>query len=290
MKESINAYLANLAIEELMQSKWGEKLKQAIALFESAQEHLYALADKKDEAEMTQVKMATVLVVSVLTKVSKGKLPTQFTADDWKSVVSDVSEYAILQDDQKYSEFVFFMYEKYIRFYGRQISIYGSDETVNSILSLADELQKKAEALNNGEMSEEAYIEDCMWISLEAIVKLLASTAMRLGDNEYTRFAEALALFAFEYGRLRLFRQEQELLDMYLVSQYALDKQLQDKYEAYIAELKKQSEQFMCLIDNAFAPDFRDAFLNSILLSQSAGVSSEEILLTDEDIDDFFLN
>ena len=290
MNEAINAYLANLAIEELMQSKWGEKLKQAIALFESAQEQLYALADKKDEAEMTQVKMATVLVVSVLTKVSKGKSPTKFTADDWKSVVSDVSEYAILQDDQKYSEFVFFMYEKYIRFYGRQISIYASDETVNSILSLADELQKKAEALNNGEMSEEAYIEDCMWISLEAIVKLLASTAMRLGDNEYTRFAEAFAMFAFEYGRLRLFRQEQELLDMYLVSQYALDKQLQDKYEAYIAELKKQSEQFMCLIDNAFSPDFRDAFLNSILLAQSAGVSSEEILSTDEDIDDFFLN
>lgn len=290
MNEAIKAYLANLAIEELMQSKWGDKLKQAIALFESAQEHLYALADKKDEAEMTQVKAATVLVVSVLTKVSKGKSPTQFTADDWKSVVSDVSEYAILQDDQKYSEFVFFMYEKYIRFYGQQISIYASDEAVNSILSLADELKKKAKALNDGELSEVAYIEDCMWISLEAIVKLLASTAMRLGDSEYTRFAEALAMFAFEYGRLRLFRKEQELLDMYLVSQYALDKQLQDKYEAYIAELKKQSEQFMCLIDNAFAPDFRDAFLNSILLAQSVGVSNEEILSTDEDIDDFFLN
>ena len=290
MNEAINAYLANLAIEELMQSKWGDKLKQAIALFESAQEHLYALADKKDEAEMTQVKVATILVVSVLTKISKGKSPTQFTADDWKSVVSDISEYAVLQDNQKYSEFVFFMYEKYIRFYGQQIRIYASDQTLNSILSLADELQNKAEALNRGELSEVVYIEDCMWISLEAIVKLLASTAMRLGDNEYTPFAEALALFAFEYGRLRLFRQEQELLDMYLVSQYALDKQLRDKYEAYIAELKKQSEQFMCLIENAFAPDFKDAFLNSILLAQSAGVGSEEILSTDEDIDDFFLN
>ena len=290
MNEAINAYLANLAIEELMQSKWGDKLRVAMSIFESAQEHLYALADKKDEMEMTKVKAATVLTVSMLTKVSKGKSPTQFTADDWKSVVSDVSEYAILQDNQKYSEFVFFMYEKYIRFYGRQISIYASEETVNSIFSLADELQNKTKALNNGELSEVTYIEDCMWISLEAIIKLLASTAMQLGNNEYTRFAEALALFAFEYGRLRLFQPEQELLDMYLVSQYALDKQLQDKYEAYIAELKKQSEQFMSLVDNAFAPDFRHAFLHSILLAEAVGVGSDEILTTDEDIDDFFMN
>ena len=54
--------------------------------------------------------------------------------------------------------------------------------------------------------------------------------------------------------------------------------------------LKKESEKFCTLIDNAFAPNFRDAFLHSVLLAKALGVNEKEILFTTEDIDSFFLD
>ena len=44
------------------------------------------------------------------------------------------------------------------------------------------------------------------------------------------------------------------------------------------------------LVDNAFAPNFRDAFLHSVLLAKAVGVKEEEILVSTEDIDSFFLD
>ena len=43
------------------------------------------------------------------------------------------------------------------------------------------------------------------------------------------------------------------------------------------------------LIENAFAPDFRNELISSVELARAAGVKEEEILNTQEDIDEFFL-
>lgn len=55
-------------------------------------------------------------------------------------------------------------------------------------------------------------------------------------------------------------------------------------------DLQKQAEEFGTLIDNAFSSNFRDSFLHSIILAQSIGVSNKDLLVSTEEIDDFFLN
>ena len=52
----------------------------------------------------------------------------------------------------------------------------------------------------------------------------------------------------------------------------------------------KQSEQFNSLIENAFSPNFGDAFLKSVTLANVAGVKQDEILSSRDDIDCFFLD
>lgn len=64
---------------------------------------------------------------------------------------------------------------------------------------------------------------------------------------------------------------------------------MEQKYATYLEELQKESEQFYTMIDNAFAPNFRDTFLHSILLARAAGVKEGDILSSTEDIDSFFL-
>ena len=290
MEQNLEQLLKDLALEQLMKSPLGEQLQQAIHIFDKVQDHYFALAEKQDEMGMTGIKVVTILTFSILRKIASGKKPSELNKDDWKDIAADVSQYAVLTDDQQYSVLVFNLYESYIRNSVIQIEEIISAETAAVINGLADELRSKANALSAGYISEVAYIEDCLWISLEAMIKLLACTATLYGDQRISDFTQALASYAFEYGRLMLYSRELEIVNQFIEAQYQLDAELEQKYAAYLEDLQKESQQFYTLIDNAFAPNFRDAFLHSILLAKAAGVKGTDILSSTEDIDSFFLD
>ena len=201
-----------------------------------------------------------------------------------------MSEYAVLLDGEQYSIFVFQLYEKCIRASAASIQGFASCETVEAIKKLADELHDREALFRDGKLSEGNYTEDCLWISLEAMAKLIASSASMFCGQQTAEFTQALASCAFEYGRLMLYRKEQALVTQFIEFQYRLDEELEKQYAEYLAELETQSKQFYALIDHAFDPDFRTAFLHSILLAEAAGVKESEILSSTEDIDSFFLD
>ena len=273
-----------------MKSPLGDQIQHAMHIFDKVQAHYFALAEKQDEMGMTGIKAVTVLTFAILRKIADGKLPSQLDGQDWKEIAAVVDQYAVLADDQQYSVFIFSLYERYIRHSVIQIEEIISEETAAMINGLADELRSKADALGAGYISEVTYIEDCLWISLEAMLKLLASTAALCNDQRIADFAQALTSYAFEYGRLMLYSRELEIVNQFIESQYQLDAELEQKYAAYLEDLQKESQQFFALVDNAFAPNFRDAFLHSIFLAKTVGVKEEEILASAEDIDSFFLD
>ena len=281
---------AQFALEQLMKMPAGEKLQQALQLIQTMQEHLAALSAKEEAPSVTGAKVATVLTLAVLKKIADGKTPSSFNKEDWEELGHAVSEYAILLDGEQYSIFVFQLYEKYIRSSAEMIARLASPETVKAIMSLADDLHSNEILFRNGQLSEVAYTEDCLWISLEAMIKLIASAASMFCGQQATEFAQALASCAFEYGRLMLYRKEQALITQFIEFQYRLDKELEKQYAEYLSELEAQSTKFRTLIDHAFDPDFRTAFLHSILLAEAAGVKESEILSSTEDIDSFFLD
>ena len=282
--------VAQFALEQLMKTPAGERLQQALQLIQTMQEHLAALSAKEEAPSVTGAKAATVLTLAVLKKIASGKTPSSFNKEDWEELGHAVSEYAILLDGEQYSIFIVQLYEKYIRSSAEMIARLASPETVKAIISLADELRSKEILFRNGQLSEVAYTEDCLWISLEAMIKLIASAASMFCGQQAAEFTQALTSCAFEYGRLMLYRKEQMLISQFTESQYRLDEDLEKQYAEYLAELEEQSKQFYALIDHAFAPDFRTAFLHSILLANAAGVKESEILSSTEDIDSFFLS
>ena len=290
MEQKLEQLVKDFALEQLMQTPAGKQLQHAMQIFQTVQNHYFALAEKQDEKGMTGIKAITIMTFSILKKTADGKMPSELDKDDWKDIASDVSQLAVLADDQQYSVFIFSLYERYIHHSVIQIEDVISEETAGMINGLADELHSKAAALGAGYITEVTYIEDCLWISLEAMIKLLACTATLYGDQRIADFSQALASYAFEYGRLMLYSRELEIVNQFIKSQYQLDAELEQKYAAYLEDLQKESEKFCALIDNAFAPNFRDAFLHSVLLAKATGVRAEEILSTTEDIDSFFLD
>lgn len=55
-------------------------------------------------------------------------------------------------------------------------------------------------------------------------------------------------------------------------------------------KVNRQSEIFMGLIENAFAPDFKSRLNNSVHLAQLTGVKEQDILKNVNDVDAFFLD
>lgn len=283
-------FISDLTIEQLMSSPVGERLQFAAQTLDKIQENLYALSDKQDELGMTGIKAATVLTFAMLKKLAEGKKPSELNNDDWKDIAKAVSDHAVIADDQLYSVFIFRMYERYIFSSAEAIGNIAPADVTAAIKRLAEELHRKSELLISGQISEVAYTEDCLWISLEAMIKLIASTTLLCGNKELSEMVQALSTYAFEYGRMVLYQKEQQLIGEYLEGQKQLDETLEKKYSQFLAELQEQTLQFRMLIDHAFAEDFRGSYLASIKLALSAGVPESEVLKTTGDIDDFFLD
>ena len=289
MENNLKSYLKNLALDQLLNTPVGEKLGQAMETIQVVQNHFYAILEKRGEQELTGGKAAKITTFAILRKIAEGKSPSKFEADDWKDIAGAVSKFAILPSDQEYSVFIFTLFERYIRCSAELIKGVVPSKIIDTINALADELHNNAELLRNGIITEVKYTEDCLWAALEAMVKLLASATALMGDKRITDFSQAVASFAFEYGRLMLYRREQEIVNQFIISQYQLDEELEHKYTLFLAELNNQAEQFYLLVENAFVPNFRNAFLQSILLAKAAGVRDEDILSCREEIDSFFM-
>lgn len=281
--------LRDFAMEELIASPAGEKLRQAMEAVESVQRHVAALMQKDEEERLTLLKIGTVFQLFLIDTLASGKKASELTDEDWKHIAAQVSRYAILEEGQCYSEFVFSCYADYIRISSKVISEKASEDTANAISSLADEIEALGNQLHKETITEPKYVEECLWLSLEAMVKLLSAwLGMHMGV-EFSKLTQAVSQLAFEYGRYVLYAKEQALLESYLNNQRILDDQLQRQYDAFLQELQENAAQFQSLIDKAFSADIHEALMHSSALARAAGVKEEELLKSIEDVDYFFM-
>ena len=268
----------------------GDDLEKFVPVLDKVQTAVYALANNSDSEELTRLKVGTVLLLSILKKAKAGQSPQQFTEEDWADIAKDVSTYAIEMDGRDYTAGIFRLYAVWISQTAKQLTGLVPLTRTKAIQDLADEINWKIEQLGNEEITEPAFVDDCLWISLEAVIKILAAYMGLRTLPEVGALIESAASAGFWYARLMLLKKEQRLLTEYLENQYALDEELEAKLESFKAELQADADQFNHLIENAFAPDFRNDLISSVELARAAGVAEEEILTTQEDIDSFFLD
>jgi hypothetical protein len=283
--------LKEIVIDELLDSPAGEWIGKAMDTVTSVQRVLFAVFESEDSNQFTLLKIGTVFQIFLIDTLAGGKSPKDLEESDWKSIADKVAEYAILEDGQCYSEFVFTRYADYIELSAKALRRWKvSEENTESVQAIADEIRCKTEQLRNNEISEVDYVDQCLWLSLEAMIKCLSLSLTSLAGPEFTQLAQAITHLAFEYGRYRLYAKEQAILQQYLDNQRILDDQLRVEYNAYLEEVKRNAEQFQSLIDAAFSPDLRESLMESVALGKAAGVKEEELLKSVEEIDDFFLD
>ena len=282
--------LQELPIDELIASPAGQKLLQALEVVQSLQKHMDALMEKDEDERLTLLKIGTVFQLFLVDTLASGKKPNELTNEDWKNIAAQVSRYAILEEGQSYSEFVFSRYSDFIRISAKAISNTASQENVKAISSISDEMDRLCDQLKKETITEAAYVEDCLWLSLEAMVKLLSASLGAHVGEEFSKLTQAVSQLAFEYGRYVLYSKEQALLEAYLDNQRILDDELQRQYDTFLQELQENAAQFQSLIDNAFSSDIHDSLIHSAALARAAGLQETEVLNSIEDVDSFFLD
>ena len=282
--------IQQLVLGLLAQTEFGNDASQAFAAVKTIQEDLDGLLQQQDQRGLLNIKVGTTLLLAILGKALAGKLPSLYQREDWVDIADSVAAYALRMDGQDYSAFVFTLYANYIEACAAALTGRISPATQEAVLALSEELRSRTDDLSEGLIDEPVYIERCLWTSLEAIVKLLSALlASTFGSKEYERLATAVAQLAFEYARLRLYTEEQALLDELLAHQAEVDEELETKIDALRAELAVQSEQFLSLVDNAFSSDIRERLMGSVTLAHLTGVEDEKVLDSVEKIDEFFL-
>lgn len=281
-------------IDELLSSPVGQILEKAMNTIADVQKHLYALAASEDSSQLKLLEIATVFQLFLIRTLASGKKFSEIGKDGWKKIADKISKYAILNDESCYSEFVFLSYSSYIDGSAKLLSRLTKNQDTDSILELSETIRSNTERMNRGELSEQDYTEACLWLSLEAMLKLLStllsSVLSPFVGRQTAQLAQAVSQLGFEYGRYVLFSQEHVLLEEYLENQHTLDEHLRTKYDQFLVQLQENSEQFHQLIDAAFSADIPNSLRKSAELARSAGVAEEELLTTTDDVDAFFLD
>ena len=292
--------IRDLAINEFVDSKPGIILREALKVFETVQKNLLALANSDDSTKLKLLQIGSTFQIFLIDMLaSKGtKEISDLKDDDWKAIAENVSKYAVLESEKSYSEFVFDLYADYIKISAASLAAVAKadskltlkKESVDAIRGISASLREKGNQLHTQKITEVRYIEDCLWLSLEAMVKLLSVYIALALPEDKGMLVQAVSQLGFEYARYVLYAKEQALLESYIQNQYVLDELLQAQYEAFLADLQVNAERFESLIGKAFSPDIHEALVESAELARSYGVKEEELLTTIEDIDSFFLD
>lgn len=290
MLDGSSVQMKNLDL--LLSDNASEKLHRLLDTIATVQQGAYNLAVSEDDGQLKLLRIGSVFQIFLIDTLASGKKPSDLTKEDWTAIGAKVGRYAVLEDGQSYSKFVFTLYADYIALSVEKLRtppITIDEKQAAAITEIADSIRRNSQELGDGVITEASYVEACLWLSLEGMMKLLASWVTAPFAKEYATLVQSAAQLAFEYGRYVLFSKEQALLDRYIANQHKLDEQLEKDYAEYLQQVQLQAAHFQELIDGAFSTDLHESLLKSAALAREAGVREEDLLTSVEDVDEFFL-
>ena len=278
----------DLTIQYIVNTPVFKQLETALNNIEKSQMVLYALNTQEESQSVKILKIGTVLSLAFMGKAysNEGK---NFTKEDWVDIADKVAQYGILTHGEAYTVFVFKLYAEYIDMSVELNRNHLREDQVIQIENLSLQLKDYIQSFEDGNIKETILVEESLWICLEAMLKLLSAYISYGISEEFGDLLISVNDFILQYGRLKLYKREQELLEGYLNHQEYVDVELENRFKDYINSLTEEANTIKNLIENAFAEDLCQRLRNSSELARKAGVKNDEILDSINKIDDFFM-
>ena len=268
--------------------KQNERFDKALDIIE----RLFPTVDNvlEQDAQDVGIKAATIFIIGLWSKLREGASVDNLTKEDWKSILGAVYEQAAAMDPKSYSLLVFDLYRKSIAYAIEPMRANASPSAISRLEEIVSLMEKYAEDLGSETMPETKFIEENLWLSLEAVFLVLTDrmSFSRLTEDR-RELAEATSALLFQQIRYSHYDKELTVINECLEYQGKLDQSLTDQVNAYIDSLKNELDEFDALVEKAFdTTDYQIAFRGSVDLAQLLG--AKEILQTQQDIDDYFMS
>lgn len=285
----VEELLKDITLDYLKDTEIGANIQKAMNGIAKAQETVLAYMNDDSPEQLKRIRIGTIATFAILGKIASGKNIKEFDKQDWIDIASKISDLAILPDGQQYSVEVFEAYADYVDISVKLLDKNGiSKEKCEAISRIAKEVRKLSKDVSKGIISEVDYTEKCLWLLLEAMIKLITSYSAILLGEDLAQFNQSVAMLAFEYGRYSLYKRESEILNQYIEYQATVDAELEAKLDKYRDEIQERSKVFDELLANAFSRDISGRLKASAEIARNVGVDETEILDSVEKIDDFF--
>lgn len=241
-----------------------------------------------DKADLS-IKTATLFLINLWSKVRQGESLSELNTDDWNEILRRSAETAVMINPQEYSMMVFDMYRRSIALAIEPMRGTASESVIERLEEIVSLMKGYDESLKTGDITEISFIEENLWLSLEAVFLVMSDRmSHKLLPEERKELAEAISALVFQRFRYKHYDKELAVIDECLKYQDRLDQKLAERVNDYIDSLKEELDEFDALVEKAFnAADFQAAFRGSVSLAESLG--AEGILRTQTDLDDYFI-
>ena len=234
-----------ITLEQLQETQVGDRLLSAMKKIEKAQETLLVYVNDDSREDLKLIRIGTVLAFAIINKVVSGKSIGEFGDEEWMEIAEQVADYAILIDGQTYSTRIFLMYAKYVDVSVEVLRIEGiTNKKLESVTTISGKIRDLTDEVMKGKISEVEYTEQCLWLLLEAMIKMLCINSTLLLGEDKSEFLQSVSMLAFEYGRYTLYKQERDLIGAYLEHQSKLDDEIQLRLDEYNKALRERQQEF----------------------------------------------
>ena len=159
----------NTLIEQLRSISSVDAFLKAAELMRSIIENIIRSSSSQDNQQTLHA--GNVLLLEILKKMCNGQAPSSFTSEEWKNIAQSVSKHALENNGENYSVYIFTLYARSIEAAADLMKGRIPPEKEKDIRSLSAEIKKKTDRFQKGKLSEPVYVEDCLWICLEAMMK-----------------------------------------------------------------------------------------------------------------------
>ena len=240
------------------------------------------------DAQAVGIRAATMFIIALWSKMHNADSVDNLTKDDWRNILGSVYEQAVDIDPVDFTQQVFNLYKRSIAYAIEPMKTNASPSAINRLEEIVSLMEEYAASLESRDMPEVKYIEENLWLSLEAVFLVMTDRMSFITlSEERHELAEAVGALVFQKLRYSHYDKELVAVDECLEHQEKLDRQLTERVNVYIDALREELDEFDALVEIAFnTSDFQTAFRGSADLAEFLGV--EEVLRTQQDIDDYF--
>lgn len=283
------------AVNELNENSLVSLLRNQNEQFDKALDVIEGILPKAENVLSQNVKdvgirAATMFIIGLWSKLKDGVSVDDLTKDDWKNVMGVVYEKAAELDPKEYSLLVFDLYRKSIAYAIEPMRLNASSTVIHRLEEIVNLMEGFANGLKSGDITETKFIEENLWLSLEAVFLVLTDRiSFRRLPEERRELAEAVSALVFQIFRYDNYDKELAAVNECLEYQGKLDQKLTNRVNEYIGALRDELDEFDMMVEKAFSTaDFTTAFRGSIDLAGTLG--AEGILQTRKDIDKYFMS